>query len=254
MSKKRRKKSKSKTRLRRLASSHGIDHTGFGSTPSILELGVARRPYESSTFRDDPSVPSTSRTLDGHFSRTIANTAGDLTSTSPTAHQSHYRGVADQIERNPKHKSARNRLQAHRDQRCRLNRLQTIGNTCFINSAIRCLEYITRKVVLHNDNHRNRDDNNARVSAAAEVAPAAKLDRVNSRRRTPIADRAAHVQRQPQFVKLVTGGTVRVYERAARNTSGVQRAPRSSQGYIHPARPAARVESGRELAGQRPRR
>ncbi|KOX72935.1 hypothetical protein WN51_01865 [Melipona quadrifasciata] len=60
------------------SSSHSIDHTGFvgGSTPSILELGVARRPSESSTFRDDPSVPYTPRTPDGHFSGTIANTAG----------------------------------------------------------------------------------------------------------------------------------------------------------------------------------
>ncbi|KAK1131953.1 hypothetical protein K0M31_016095 [Melipona bicolor] len=92
-------------------SSHGIDHNGFigGSNPPILELGVARRLSKSSTFRDDPSVPSTSRTPDGHFLGTSANTAGHITSSSltapPTAHQSHYRGViADQFESSPTHR------------------------------------------------------------------------------------------------------------------------------------------------------
>ncbi|KAK1137790.1 hypothetical protein K0M31_002284 [Melipona bicolor] len=120
---------------------HCIDHTGFvsGSTSPILENGVARRP--SNTFRDDPSsMPSTSRTPDGHFSGTIANTASHLTSSSPTAppavHQNHYREVADRFKESPTNKSARNRLQAHRDQRCRLNRLRTIENTCF-NKTVR---------------------------------------------------------------------------------------------------------------------
>ncbi|KAK1131966.1 hypothetical protein K0M31_016108 [Melipona bicolor] len=83
------------------SSSHGIGHTGFvgGSTPPILELGVARKSSESSTSRDDPSAPSASRTPDDHFSGTSANIAGDLTSSSltapPVVHQGHYRGVAD---------------------------------------------------------------------------------------------------------------------------------------------------------------
>ncbi|KAK1120302.1 hypothetical protein K0M31_012662 [Melipona bicolor] len=98
------------------SSSHGIDHTGFvgGSTSPILENSVARRP--SSTYQDDSSVPSTSRTQGGHFSGTIANTASDLLSSSPTApptaHQSHYRGVAYQFEGSVRHI---NRLRAHRD-------------------------------------------------------------------------------------------------------------------------------------------
>ncbi|KOX75157.1 hypothetical protein WN51_14304 [Melipona quadrifasciata] len=86
------------------SSSHGIDLTDFvgGSTPPILELGVVRKSSESSTPRDDPSALSASRTPDDHVSGMIANTAGDLTSSSLTApsaaHQSHYRGVADQFE------------------------------------------------------------------------------------------------------------------------------------------------------------
>ncbi|KAK1137556.1 hypothetical protein K0M31_002060 [Melipona bicolor] len=184
--KRRRRKSRSRTRLQRPVlrhleslddgddqqnasrSSHGIDHTAFvgGGTPAILENGVARRP--SSIYRDD-------------------HTAGDLTSSSltapPTAHQSHYREVADQFKGSPTHKSARKQAVA-------------------------------------------------RASLAVGAAPAAKLDRVNSRRRAPKADRAAYVQRQLQFVRLVAGGTVREYEGAARNTPDVQRIPRPAQAYI----------------------
>ncbi|KAK1137760.1 hypothetical protein K0M31_002254 [Melipona bicolor] len=181
---------------------------------------------------NDPSVSSAARTPDGLFSGTIANTAGDLTSTSPTAprtaRQSHYREVADQFQRNPKYKSARNRLQLHRDHRCRLNRLRTIGNTFFINSAIRSLENITRKQVLHDDNKHHRIQLGARASATTETAPTAKFDNVNNRRHTPIADRATGVQRQPRFVRHVAGGTVREYQGAAKDTPSIQQAPRSS--------------------------
>ncbi|KAK1124541.1 hypothetical protein K0M31_006889 [Melipona bicolor] len=147
------------------SSSPGIDG---GSAPPTLELGVTRGLFESAAFRDDPSVPSTTRTHDGHSSKTIANFAGDLTFTSPTApptaYRSHYRGAADQVKRSPKHKSARNRQQAHRDDRCQLNRLRIIGNTCFINGAIRS-ENITRKEMLRDDNehHRNRADDVANI-------------------------------------------------------------------------------------------
>ncbi|KOX74416.1 hypothetical protein WN51_00319 [Melipona quadrifasciata] len=75
----------------------------------------------------------------------------------------------------------------------------------------------------------------------AGAAPAAKRIRVNSRRSTPIVDRATHVQCQTQFVRHA-GVTVREYEEIARNPPRVQQAPRSPEGYIHPARPTARVE------------
>ncbi|KOX81093.1 Podocan, partial [Melipona quadrifasciata] len=65
-------------------SSQGIDQTGLigGSTPPILENGVAQRP--SSTYGDDSSVPSISRRPDDHFSGKTANTASDLSSSFPT--------------------------------------------------------------------------------------------------------------------------------------------------------------------------
>ncbi|KOX81095.1 hypothetical protein WN51_10020 [Melipona quadrifasciata] len=57
----------------------------------------------------------------------------------------------------------------------------------------------------------------ARASAAAEDASTAKFDSVNNRRRTPITDRATHVQRQPQFVRLVAGGIVPGYQGTERD-------------------------------------
>ncbi|KOX79103.1 hypothetical protein WN51_09913 [Melipona quadrifasciata] len=208
------------------------------------------------------------RTYDGHSAGTIANTADDLTSTSPTApptaHQSHYRGVADQ-KRSPKHKSARNRQQAHRDDRCQLNRLRIIGNTGFIN-AIRSSENIARKEVLHSDNehYRNRADNIANVprryskirsvarrnyasagiqpvakaSATIGTVPTTKFDTVNDRQRNPIADRATRVQRQPQFVRRAAGETVREYQGCVLNAN-LRPAEQHSQSYRQQRVPAA---------------
>ncbi|KOX78980.1 Ubiquitin carboxyl-terminal hydrolase 2 [Melipona quadrifasciata] len=264
------------------SSSYGIDQTGFvgGSTPPILQNGVAGRP--SSTYGDDPSVPSTSRRPDSHFSGTIANTASNLTSSSPTApstaHQSLYRGVADQFrdqrfskikpcklaytqllgwglwcvwavialllvyafllgiaapltpekrvtcgvysvrsnnsivtaratlqppasrtkEGSPTNKSARNRLQAHRDERCGLNGLRNIGNTggkkslsvaiidefytfefdgnCFMNSVIQCLsntrpllEYLLNEQYLADINTSTSSMKGALIKAFSQV-------------------------------------------------------------------------------------
>ncbi|XP_031772674.1 uncharacterized protein LOC100870505 isoform X3 [Apis florea] len=163
---------------RTASTSYDIDQTGFvgGITPPILQNGVAGRP--SGTYGDDPSVPSTSRRPDGHFSGT--NTASNLTSSSPTApstaHQNLYRGIADQFEGSPTNKSARNRLQAHRDERCGLNGLRNIGNTCFMNSVIQCLsntrpllEYLLNEQYLADINTTTSSMKGALIKAFSQV-------------------------------------------------------------------------------------
>ncbi|CAL7942578.1 unnamed protein product [Xylocopa violacea] len=165
----------------RIAStSYDIDQTGFvgGSTPPILQNGVAGRP--SGTFGDDPSAPSTSRRPDGHFSGTSVNTASNLTSSSPTApstaHQNLYRAVTDQFEGSPTNKSARNRVQVHRDERCGLNGLRNIGNTCFMNSVIQCLsntrpllEYLLNEQYLADINTTTSSMKGALIKAFSQV-------------------------------------------------------------------------------------
>ncbi|XP_054007213.1 ubiquitin carboxyl-terminal hydrolase 2-like isoform X1 [Hylaeus anthracinus] len=160
-------------------SSYVIDHNRFGggATPPVLQNGVAGRP--SGTYGDDPAVPSTSRRPDGHFSgNTNAVGTNSTPSTTPpsTTHQSLYRGVVEQFDGSPTNKSTRNRLQAHRDERCGLNGLRNIGNTCFMNSVIQCLsntrpllEYLLNEQYLADINTTTSSMKGALIKAFSQV-------------------------------------------------------------------------------------
>ncbi|XP_076631866.1 uncharacterized protein LOC143346988 isoform X2 [Colletes latitarsis] len=164
---------------RNATTSYVIDHTRFGggATPPILQNGVAGRP--SGSYGDDSAVPSTSRRPDSHFSGSTNAAGSNLTSSptaSSTAHQSVYRGVVEQFDGSPTNKSTRNRLQAHRDERCGLNGLRNIGNTCFMNSVIQCLsntrpllEYLLNEQYLADINTTTSSMKGALIKAFSQV-------------------------------------------------------------------------------------